>query len=47
VLTDEPATPFRTATAAMGVSTINPDRARQLAGDLEDEELVRKLRAGS
>lgn len=40
-------TPFRTQTAAMGESTVNLDRALQLAGELEDEELVRKLRTGS
>ena len=39
--------PFRTATAAMGESRVNLDRALQIAGDLEDDELVRKLRSGS
>ena len=38
---------FRTETAAMGESRVNLDRALQLAGDLEDDELVRKLRSGS
>ncbi len=38
-------TPFRTETAAMGESTVNLDRALQLAAYLEDDELVRKLRA--
>lgn len=36
---------FRTKTAALGVPTINLDRALQIAGALEDEELVRKMRA--
>lgn len=39
--------PFRTATAAMGESRVNLDRALQVAADLEDDELIRKLRAGS
>lgn len=39
-------TPFRTATAALGVPTANLDRALQLAGELEDEDLVRKSRLG-
>jgi hypothetical protein len=40
-------TPFRTETAAMGESRVNLDRALQVAADLEDDELVRRLRAGS
>jgi hypothetical protein len=39
--------PFQTATAAMGESRVNLDRALQIAADLEDDELVRKLRTGS
>lgn len=39
--------PFKTRTAAMGQSTINLDRALSVAGDLEDEELVRRMRLGS
>lgn len=39
-------TPFRTATADLGTPTVNLDRALQLAGELEDEELVRKMRVG-
>lgn len=39
--------PFRTATAAMGESRVNLDRALQIAADLEDDELIRKLRTGS
>lgn len=42
-----PATPFRTATASMGRSAVNLDRALQLAADLEDDELVRRMRARS
>lgn len=37
--------PFRTATASLGVSQINLDRALQVVADLEDDELVRKARA--
>lgn len=38
---------FRTPTAALGVATVNLDRALTIAADLEDEELVRKQRRGS
>jgi hypothetical protein len=38
--------PFRTATASLGVSRINLDRALQIVADLEDDELIRKARAG-
>lgn len=38
---------FRTETASMGRATVNLDRALQVAGELEDDELVRKMRAGS
>lgn len=41
------ASPFLTATAAMGESRVNLDRALQIVADLEDDELIRKLRAGS
>lgn len=41
------ATPFRTKTAALGASRVSLDRALQLAGALEDDELVRKMRSGS
>jgi hypothetical protein len=37
---------FRTPTAKLGMPTVNLDRALQLAAELEDEELVRKMRAG-
>lgn len=39
--------PFRTATASMGESRVVLDRAIQLAGEIEDEELIRRARAGS
>jgi len=39
--------PFRTATASLGESRVSLDRALQVAADLEDDELLRKLRAGS
>jgi len=35
---------FRTQTADLGVPTVNLDRALQLAGELEDEELIRRQR---
>lgn len=38
---------FQTRTASLGRATVNLDRALQLAGELEDDELVRKMRAGS
>jgi hypothetical protein len=39
--------PFHTETAAMGESRVSLDRALQIAGNVEDDELVRKLRTGS
>jgi hypothetical protein len=39
--------PFRTKTASLGTSRVSLDRALQLAGALEDDELLRRLRAGS
>ena len=45
--TSDRAEPFATETASMGEPTVNLDRALRLAGDLEDEELIRKMRAGS
>ena len=38
---------FRTQTAAMGASAVNLDRALQRVADLEDDELIRRMRAGS
>ena len=40
------AEPFTTATASLGVPTVSLDRALQLAADLEDDEVVRRMRAG-
>jgi hypothetical protein len=37
---------FSTPTADLGVPAVNLDRALALAAELEDEELVRKQRAG-
>jgi hypothetical protein len=37
---------FRTQTADLGLPAVNLDHALRLAADLEDEELVRKMRAG-
>lgn len=39
-------TPFVTGTAHLGVPAVNLDRALQIAGDLEDEELIRRQRRG-
>ena len=39
--------PFSTKTASLGASRANLDRALQLAGELEDDDLVRRMRAGS
>ena len=44
---ERPAQPFRTATASLGTSAVNLDRALQLVADLEDDELLRRMRAGS
>lgn len=38
---------FRTQTASLGQSTVNLDRALQVAADLEDDELLAKMRRGS
>lgn len=38
---------FVTETASMGESRVNLDRALQVAADLEDDELLRRMRAGS
>lgn len=39
--------PFKTTTFAMGRSAVNLDKALVIAGDLEDDELLRKMRSGS
>lgn len=38
--------PFRTEAAALGRPAVNLDRALSLAAELEDRELVRKMRVG-
>ncbi len=37
---------FRTRSAELGLPAVPLERALQLAGELEDEEVVRKMRAG-
>ncbi len=37
---------FRTEARSLGVPTVNLDRALQLAGGLEDEEMLRRMRKG-
>jgi hypothetical protein len=37
---------FKTPTADLGLPTVVLDRALALAGELEDEEVVRKMRVG-
>ncbi|MDY7105190.1 MAG: antitoxin [Actinomycetota bacterium] len=39
-------TAFTTQTASLGVSHVNLDRALQVVAELEDDELIRKMRAG-
>lgn len=39
--------PFRTKTFSMGAARVDLDRALRLAGDLEDDELIRRLSTGS
>jgi hypothetical protein len=41
------ASEFVTRTVDLGVPAINLDRALQIAGDLEDEELIRRQRRGA
>jgi len=38
---------FSTRVADLGVPSVSLDRALQLAGDLEDDELIRRLRQGA
>lgn len=40
------AQPFETKVRSMGRPTVNLDKALQLAGELEDEEILRKMRLG-
>jgi len=46
VTAQAPRKPFRTRTAAMGTASVTLDRALQLAGELQDEELIRGSRLG-
>ncbi len=41
------AIPFRTLSASMGESQVSLDRALQLAADLEDDDLIRRMRSGA
>jgi hypothetical protein len=43
---DRTRTTFATRTKAMGVPAVNLDRALQIAADEEDDELIRRMRAG-
>lgn len=43
---EERETPFHTATARLGVPAVNLDRALQVDAELEDEDLVRRMRVG-
>ncbi len=38
---------FQTRTADLGVPSVNLDRALQIAGELEDEDLIRRQRRGA
>lgn len=40
-------TAFETQTADLGTPSINLDRALQVAGELEDEDLIRRQRRGA
>ncbi len=42
-----PSEPFRTVPASMGTPRVNLDRALRLVGELEDDDLIRKMRSGS
>jgi hypothetical protein len=42
-----PNRPFETEVASLGRPAVNLDRALQIVADLEDDELVRRMRAGS
>lgn len=39
--------PFKTTTFAMGRSVVILDKALAIVGELEDEDLLRKMRSGS
>lgn len=38
---------FRTTTRSMGLPTVDLDKALQIAGKLEDDELLRRMEIGS
>lgn len=38
---------YRTRTTSLGVPVVNLDRALQVAADLEDDELIRRMRTSS
>jgi len=38
---------FRTLTASLGVPVVNLDKALELSAELEDDELIRRMRVGS
>ena len=40
-------TRFQTTTRSMGLPAVNVDRALQVAGELEDDELMRRMETGS
>lgn len=42
-----PPSEFRTVTAAMGEPSVSLDRALQMAAELEDDQLIARMRAGS
>jgi hypothetical protein len=37
---------FQTTTASLGLPSVNLDRALQIASELEDEELLRRMHVG-
>ncbi len=41
-----PRQPFETRPRSMGEPTVGLDRALQLAADLEDDELIRRMQSG-
>ncbi len=43
---ERPPVEFRTATHKMGRPRVNLDKATQLVGELEDDEIVRKMSLG-
>jgi len=46
-ITSRPSEPFVTQAASLGESRVTLDRALQLAADLEDDELIRKMQLSS